>query len=190
MRLFAAFLLGDAVQSELSRVGARLARTCVGVRWVPAEQLHVTVKFLGEVPDRDVVDVAEAMAVGARRAVPFEFEIGGCGCFPFRGPVRIVWAGAGEGAEAMTRAANAICGSLEELGFAAESRAWSPHITIGRVKEDSSQGRIRTAVEACRLSAIRQRVSHVSLMQSTLSPKGSTYVQVGRAALGIPGVAA
>lgn len=185
--MFAAFLLDDAARAELARMGAKLARTCTGVRWVPAEQLHVTVKFLGEVPDRDVADVVEAMAEGARRAAPFEFEIAGCGCFPPRGPVRIVWAGTGDGAEAMTRAANAVCGALEELGFAGESRAWSPHITIGRVKEDSSQGRIRTAVEAYRFPPIRQNVKQVSLMQSTLSPKGSTYVRVGHAVLGISG---
>ncbi len=185
MRLFSAFLLDDSVRAELSRVAVKLARTCGGVRWVPAEQLHVTVKFLGDVPDGDVVRVAEAMKEGAKRAEAFEFDIAGCGCFPPRGPVRIVWAGASEGSEAMTRAANAICGSLETMGFAPEPRAWSPHITIGRVKEDLSDGRIRAAAEACGFPPIRQSVRQVSLMQSTLSPKGSTYVQVGHAALGV-----
>jgi len=187
MRLFAAFLLSESVRSELSRAAAKLARACGGVRWVPAEQLHVTVKFLGDVPDRDVARVVEAMKEGAERAEAFEFGIAGCGCFPPRGPVRIVWAGASEGSEAMTHAANAICEALEAMGFAPESRAWSPHITIGRVKEDSSDGKIRAAAEAYSFPSIRQSVRQVSLMQSTLSPKGSTYVQVGHAALGVSG---
>lgn len=187
MRLFAAFLLEEKVRSALSRVASGLARSCDGVRWVPAEQVHLTVKFLGEVPDRDVTRVAEAMARGAELGQAFELEIGRCGCFPPGGPVRIVWAEAKEESGAMARSVEAICDELATMGFPRESRAWSPHLTIGRVKEDSSRGRIRAAVEACTVPVMRQRVRAVTLMQSVLSPRGSTYTPVSQAELGSAG---
>lgn len=184
MRLFAAFLLDESVRAELARVSGRLAKACNGVRWIPADQLHVTVKFLGDVPDRDVAHVIRAMESGAARASAFAMEFHVCGCFPPRGPVRIVWAGGPEPSTEMAQAANEICGSLEALGFASESRAWSPHVTLGRVKSDSSNGRIRAIADAYRFDPLRQQVTRVSMMQSTLSPRGPTYVPVGHALLG------
>jgi 2'-5' RNA ligase len=103
--------------------------------------------------------------------------------------VRVVWAGAEESAGALMRCVEAVGEELNRLGFAPEDRPFSPHITIGRVREDSSGGRIRKAVESAKFGALDQPVESITLMSSVLSPKGPTYAAVSRAALG-PGDAA
>jgi len=184
LRLFVAILLSDKVRAALARLQKELGRRCDGVRWVQQDQLHVTVKFLGDVPDGDVPSVSEAIARGAGVGGPFSMRVETAGCFPPRGGVRIVWAGTTEPSNTVQRSAEAINGELEDLGFEREQRVWSPHITIGRVKFDNSAGRIRSAVERVSYSGIDQAVDSVSLMSSVLAPKGPTYAQVFTCPLG------
>ena len=184
MRLFVAIELDDPIRFSLSSAQAQLTRQCDGVRWVPAHQLHVTVKFLGEVRDPDVSGVADAVARAAVQAAPFSMAIAGCGCFPKRGPVRIVWAGLIEESGALLQCVEAVERELEPIGFARERRPFSPHITIGRVREDRSGGQIRAAAEALTMDAGVQSVDSLTLMSSVLSPKGPTYSAVSRTNLG------
>lgn len=184
MRLFVAIELSDAIRSALSKAQAELAPTCDGVRWIPSHQLHITVKFLGEVADRRVSEVAAAVAEAAAEGAAFDLEVAGCGCFPPRGPVRIVWAGGHERSGALVRCVEALENKLGALGFPKERRPFSPHTTIGRVREDRSGGRLRTVVEGHTLDAMRDSVSAITLMSSVLSPKGPTYTPVGKTSLG------
>ena len=187
VRLFVAILLSDSVRAALGKVQADLDGAHRGVRWIPSEQLHLTVKFLGEVPDRDVAQVAEAVARAAGRATPFDMQVAGCGCFPPGGSVRIVWAGASESSGALLQCAEAVEGELEEMGFPRERRPFSSHITIGRVREDRSRGRLRSVVEVHTFSPMEQSVLSVTLMSSVLSPKGPTYTAVSTSKLGNAG---
>lgn len=184
MRLFIAIEFSDEVRSTLSEVQAGLAPKCEGVRWIPAEQVHLTVKFLGEVPDRDVNKVAEAVARAAATATPCGLAIAGCGCFPPRGPVRIVWAGGSEGTGALLQCVEGVETELAQLGYPKERRPFSPHITIGRVKEDRSGGRLRSAVEDHTYPSVEEAISSITVMSSVLSPKGPTYTPVSRTKLG------
>jgi 2'-5' RNA ligase len=184
VRLFVAIELEEAVRSALAKVQADLKGRCDGVRWIPSHQLHMTVKFLGEVPDRDVTKVSEAVNSAASKATAFALEISGCGCFPPRGLVRIVWVGANEPTGKLLSCVEAVEGELEAVGFARERRRFSPHLTIGRVRDDRSGGQIRTAVEAHTYSSLDQTVRSMTLMSSVLSPKGPTYTPVTVASLG------
>lgn len=186
MRLFVAAEFDDDVRNALSSVQRELASRCEGVRWIPPEQLHLTVKFLGEVRDGDVPKLAEAMAEACSGVAAFELTLAGCGCFPLRGPVRIVWAGGHEPTGALVRLADAIESAFDRLGFARERRAFSPHITIGRVREDRSTGQLRAVVEAQQFAEQVQAVDALTLMQSVLSAKGPTYTPVSRARLARP----
>ena len=184
MRLFVAVTLSDDVRAALTDAQNRLRETCQGVRWIPARQLHVTLRFLGEVPDPDVTGVAEAVARAASQAKPFTMDLSGCGCFPPRGPVRIVWVGLREEGGALLRCAEAVERELESAGFPRERRPFSAHITIGRVREDRSHGQTRMAVEACAFGPVPQAVESITLMSSVLSPKGPTYTAVSTTNLG------
>lgn len=184
MRLFVAIELGEHVQSMLADVQSALKPSCDGVRWIPSAQVHLTAKFLGEVPDRDVNQAAKAVARAAADATPFTMQLAGCGCFPPRGAVRIVWAGVEEASGALLQCIEAVETQLESCGFPKERKRFSPHITIGRVREDRSAGRIRSAVEAHTFSPAQQPVSSITLMSSVLSPKGPTYTPVNVTNLG------
>lgn len=184
MRLFVALTLSDETVRALTVAQGELERSCRGVRWVKPEQLHVTMKFLGEVADANVPEVCDALAMAAGECSSASVEIGNCGCFPPRGPVRIVWAGMTAGGEEPVQWARQLEDAMESIGFAREQRPFSPHITIGRVKVDNSGGRIRAAVEGHRFGPIGQRFDGLTLMSSVLSPSGPSYTAVSRAPLG------
>ena len=148
VRLFVAIEFSDRVRSVLQDIQDALRPKCDGVRWVRAQQLHLTAKFLGEVKDPEVPAVGEAVARAAAQAAAFTMEVGGCGCFPTGGPVRIVWTGLGEETGALGRCVEAVEAELEKIGFAKERRPFSAHVTIGRVREDRSLGGIRSTVSA------------------------------------------
>lgn len=183
MRLFVAIVLSDRVRKNLADLQRVLGRTCPGVRWILPELLHLTVKFLGEVPDSQVPAVCEAIEKGAAPLEPFEMNVEGCGCFPPRGPVRIVWAGASAAEGTLQRCAESVTSELSRAGFAGDEKPFSPHITIGRVREDSSGGKLRSAVSSASFASVDQRVESISLMSSVLSPKGPAYTRVGRSKL-------
>ncbi len=184
MRLFVAIELSDAVRQALKNVQEALRPKCPDVRWVRPEQLHLTVKFLGEVNDRDVAGVCAAISKAAAVSGGFSMRVRDCGCFPERGAVRIVWAGVQEASGFLKTCVDATEGALAEVGFAREVRPFSPHITIGRVREDRSRGAIRFAVQSHQYAEVEQEVASLTLMASELSPKGPTYSVVSRARLG------
>lgn len=183
MRLFVAIELDEAVRAALRKVQSGL-KAYDEVRWIPAEQLHVTVKFLGDVRDDDVPGVCEALTQGVEGSTPFDVEVSGCGCFPPRGPVRIVWAGLKEESGVLKRLAANVDTAMALVGFEPEQRPFSAHVTIGRVRDDRSGGRLREAVSAFAYDAAFQSVKNVTLMSSVLSPKGPTYTPVQTAGLG------
>ena len=184
MRLFVAIEFSDRIRSVLENVQAALRPKCDGVRWVRPEQLHLTAKFLGEVPDGKVSAVAEAVARAAAAVTSFTMEVSGCGCFPPRGAVRIVWVGLREEAGALARCVETVEEELQKIGFSRERRPFSPHVTIGRVREGRSHGGIRSAAEAFTFGPTEQAVSSITLMSSVLSPKGPTYTAVRKVDLG------
>jgi 2'-5' RNA ligase len=183
MRLFVAIEFDEPVRRRLVDVQDRLRRAADGVRWIPGEQLHVTVKFLGEVRDDRLAEVSGALEAAAADVSPFSIRIAECGCFPPRGGVRIVWVGAAQAPEPLLACVQSVEGQMQRIGFPKEHKRFSPHVTIGRVREDRSAGAIRSAVSAQRIEPIEQPVNSMTLMSSVLSPKGPTYSPVSRAAL-------
>jgi len=176
--------LKDEVRDALQEVQKALGRAADAVRWVRPEQLHLTVKFLGEVPDDEVPRVAEAVARSAARSRPFEMQLTECGCFPPRGPVRIVWVGTHDGSGALLECVNAVEEELDGIGFPKDSRPFSAHLTIGRAKDGRSSEGVRLAVESGKVRPVRQSVSELTLMSSVLSAKGPSYSVVARSKLG------
>lgn len=140
--------------------------------------MHLTLKFLGDVPDREVDGVARAVRSVAKELKGFDMEIAGAGCFPMRGPVRIVWAGLQEESGTLLECAKQLDQGLHPLGFPEELRPFSPHLTLARLRQDDSDGALRTAVEKCTYSPVTQAVSKLILMSSALSRNGPTYAPI------------
>lgn len=184
MRLFVAIELADEVRKRLRHVQDTLKRPRDRIKWVRPELMHVTLKFLGEVTDADAV--GDAVEAAASRTERFALAINGCGCFPVKGPVRAMWAGVTEPTGTLARCVEEIEAELETIGFPRERRPFSPHITLARVREDCSEGKLRTAVDTAKLGPLDQPVAGVVVMSSVLGSDGPAYSVVRRVSLGEP----
>lgn len=185
MRCFVAIELPEEVRRELRALQSKLSPLEPVVRWTDVETLHLTVKFLGETPDAQLPDVCEALAATAARFEPFELEIGGTGCFPPDGTPRIVWAGVSDPPKPLLECVAGCEGVFAELGFPPESRAYRPHMTIGRVREGTGAGRVRMAVRAqTGFTAGRFLVTELIVFQSILGSGGAKHIPIARVPLG------
>ena len=147
--------------------------------------LHLTVKFLGAVAEDRIEAVAGALAGAVAGVGAFDAQVEGLGAFPSTMRPRVVWAGVTAGAGTMADLAGRVDDALAALGFEREARLFSPHITLGRVREP---GRMPALTEALQGAAGRGfgrlRVARVSLMRSELSPRGARYTELAPASLG------
>jgi len=154
----------------------RLRPLAPGVAWVAAGNLHLTLKFLGGVDAARLAALEPALARAAGRP-PFDLDVHGLGAFPSRTRARVLWAGAGAGeAEAAALAAR-VDEALATLGFPPETRPFAAHVTLGRVREPRANPRLAAALDP-HVPFGRQRVAHLSLMRSDLSPKGARYTEL------------
>jgi 2'-5' RNA ligase len=184
MRAFIAIDISDEVRATLGEVQQRLARTRAKVKWVGPENIHLTMKFLGEIEDEMPEAVKEAMADATNGAQPIEFEVAGLGTFPLRGAPRVVWAGVSRGADRITRVQSRLETALESLGFAKE-RTFTPHLTLGRVKlpkgSDDLPDRVAGAGDTRFGTCVADKLI---LFESTLTPQGARYRPVSAASFG------
>jgi 2'-5' RNA ligase len=180
VRLFAAIELSDRLKKSLHGLVDRLSAFDRDVRWVKRDQMHVTLKFLGEVADGDAPRISDALATLAAECAPFDVTLDTCGCFPPRGKVRVIWGGMSEPPGALMDCAKRCEEACADLGFPREKRPFAAHVTVGRVRDDRTNGRLRGAIEKLRPAAVDQRVESVTLFQSELRPEGARYVAMGR----------
>jgi RNA 2',3'-cyclic 3'-phosphodiesterase len=189
MRAFIAVEIDEAVRRRAAQLSRAMAAALEGgggrrsVAWTAPQNLHLTLRFLGE------IDAATAEAVTGRLAPPFDapaFEIGlsGLGTFPPAGPPRVIWLGVSGGAKALSDVAREVDARLAGLGLPKEERGFHAHLTLGRVKSPVS-GRLRDAIAAAGAAdAGRCLVDHVTLFESRLSPAGATYSVIATSRLG------
>jgi len=175
MRLFLAIIPPPAVQRLAHGVTDRLRRPGDDVAWVKEENLHVTLRFLGEVGDSALRDVARAAREAAAAHAPFTAALGAAGAFPGAKHARVLWVGLADGAEPMKALAASLEDALERCGFAKEERAFSAHLTIGRVRAAHADWTERLSGAGVEPGAAAFRVDRIALVQSRLSPRGSVY---------------
>jgi 2'-5' RNA ligase len=184
VRLFVALELPGTHRAALAGVCEQGRRG--GVRWVAAENVHLTLKFLGEVDEALVPEIEEALAAAAGEARPFALALRGGGCFPNARSPRVIWVGVSEGAEEASRLAAEMERALGPLGFAPEKRRFRPHLTIGRPKDP----RAAVAATADKIEQLRgfgaaaAEAAALALIKSTLTPEGAVYEVIRRFELG------
>lgn len=149
------------------------------VRWVRPEGVHLTLQFLGETPEALVEALQSVLSTAAARHQSFRLRLGGLGSFP-NSPsrrARVLWVGLEGETEALAGLQRDVAAALETIGFVPEPRAFSPHLTLGRVPGGNADvrelyGRVSWPAGASEFSALG-----VSLMQSRLLPQGAQYTQ-------------
>jgi 2'-5' RNA ligase len=180
MRLFVALELPASVRAALGEIAARLRRAAgSNVRWTDPQGIHLTLKFIGEVPEARLETIRGGLS-GIRAAGAVEAVFRGIGWFPNARRPRVLWAGV-ESDAALAALATDIEGALEPLGIARETREFRPHLTLARIKSDDGLDGLRREAELLGVPEFgRATYAEFDLMQSTLHPKGAVYTRIER----------
>jgi len=183
VRLFVAINLPEAVRRTIHERTAGLRETDMPARWVDPDRIHLTLKFLGEVLDERRDAAVEALREAASGYAPFHLELEGVGAFPSLRRPRVVWLGV-----AATLPLRALKHDVEHayarLGFERESRAFHPHLTLGRARDRAEAGEFRPLERLAGEVRVEDgfRVESVELMRSRLGHGGAEYSVESRAA--------
>lgn len=174
VRLFVAVRLPAEIRTRLVEGTRALRDALEGVRWVPEDQLHVTLRFIGDVEAGRVDRVAEAVRLGVRDRRGFSLELTGAGRFPARGAPRVLWVGVGT-SPGLIAAHAAVQAALARVDLEGDGRAFRPHVTIGRIRRGTRVGpSLADALQRVRFAATSQ-VDSVSLVKSSLSSTGAIH---------------
>lgn len=175
MRLFVAINLPSSLRAAIHGAVAPLRSARLPVRWVDPEGIHVTLKFLGAVPEDRVAAAAAALDRACAGARAFPLQVGGFGAFPSAERARVIWVGC-EAAPPLELVQHGVERAYADLGFPLEGRPFRPHCTLGRAKADA-RGGVRGLAD--RLSSLAFEdtftVTSIDLMESTLTPQGARY---------------
>jgi 2'-5' RNA ligase len=171
--------LQDAIQTATTSLRQTLGDELI--RWVPIRNIHLTLKFLGDVSPSSLDLIEQMLATEAAQVPCFEVQIEGLGAYPNSRRPRVLWVGLSAPAS-LVALQHAIEAASARLGFESEDREYSPHLTIGRVRQDISsteQHKIRAALESTLIGNLGSaRVDAVHLFKSDLQRTGSIYTKL------------
>jgi len=187
IRTFIAVELAPRVMARAGDLIDKLRVAAAQVNWVKTQQMHLTLKFLGDVRDTETPDICRVVEEAARGFEPFEITLRGVGAFPTNEHPRTVWIGIEDGADTLCALQAAIEMALKEkLGFPKEARRFQPHLTIGRVKHEppGTQGELTALLERhAHFDADLSVIDEVVVFASFLGRSGPSHDALGRAEL-------
>ncbi len=182
IRSFIAIELPGELKLKLEHLEGQLkANKQPWVKWVIPGSIHLTLKFLGSVPADKTSEITGTIAEVVRGITPFQLKIEGLGVFPNLRTVQVAWVGIGGEVEKLKRLQGLIDTSLSRIGFTPESRPFTPHLTIARIRSQASPDeRIRFGqlIADTKFTACAIGVDCVSLMKSQLSREGAIYSRI------------
>ncbi|HEY7423924.1 MAG TPA: RNA 2',3'-cyclic phosphodiesterase [Gemmataceae bacterium] len=185
LRTFLAIDLGKAIRDRCLALQNTLAHGGAEVKWVEEENLHLTLLFLGEVADRELPALCQAVSDCCAGHDAFTLSVESVGCFPNPRRPRVVWVGVGAGAAEVRALHDALEPPLLELGcYRREDRPYTAHITLGRVKGDRGTDALATALaRQAKWRGGETAVREVRVLSSELRPEGPVYTVLSRAKL-------
>ncbi len=164
------------LQDELKKCGA-------DVKWVRPESIHLTLKFLSDIKEKDVDSIAKLIEGTCKKHTVFNLEIKGTGVFPNMRSPRVIWIGV-DGTSSIIRIQKEIEDGMASLGFEKENRSFSPHLTLGRFRSLWGKEALMEKIETYKDGEFGSMdVNSISLMKSELSPAGAKYTRVAEIAL-------
>jgi len=186
IRLFVAVDIPGEVRELLSRVLQELRGEMEGARWVKPENLHLTLKFIGDYEEEGLEKLTGEVRAAAERIPAFIAALDGCGAFPSGKRARVIWVGMAEGSEKAGRMARKLDARLERAGVKREDRPFKSHLTLARLKQPGDcSGYLKILNHKLEgLPGLPFEVGEVVLYRSILSPHGPTYVPLERISLG------
>ena len=188
-RVFAALELPSELQQSLARLQKELAAAIPphSVRWVRSEGIHLTLRFYGDVEPERVPGIQAGLSRAAASTARMALQIEGVGVFPNAARPTVIWAGVHGDLEPLQRLQAVVEKEAVTLGFKPEARAYTPHLTLGRVNYGLRPGDVRRLMDALAQTGARSfgefTPGHLSLMNTELRTGGSVYSQLSAASL-------
>jgi 2'-5' RNA ligase len=168
-----------AIENKTAPLRAALDSSLV--RWVPTDNIHLTLKFLGDVSPTNVKMLSQMLSVEVSQHASFTLKFGGLGAFPNPGRPRVIWIGIQAPAE-LEALQHGIEAAAATLGYPTEKRSFSPHLTVGRVKQkigSAGMQKIRAALEETQVGSLGTAwVNAVHLFKSDLKSTGAVYTRL------------
>lgn len=189
LRLFVALELPPDVLRALVAVQRDLRTQFPGraARWVRPEGIHLTLKFLGDVPSDQVADLGSALRAAAEGRAPFDLQAGGVGVYPNPKRARVVWAGVSGDLDALRNLKTAVEEHIAPLGYPTETRRFSPHLTLARASRRATNAEkeaLGALVESSDVGHLASwKAESVYLIRSQLKPGGAIYTPLAEAGL-------
>ena len=185
IRSFIAFELPAAVTSLLDQVQQELKALQLTARWVRPQNIHLTLKFLGNMDPGDIENIGRAMAEAAGEYAPFTLTVGGIGFFPGIKRPRVIWVGLGGATDALRNFQRNLANRLATIGFPSEKRSFKAHLTLGRIRQAVNPNILgQTIQDYSDLGNLKFSVDRIILFQSDLKPSGAVYSQLKLVELG------
>jgi 2'-5' RNA ligase len=188
LRAFIAIEIPQEIKKQIDGQTAELRRR-VGrsVRWVTPENVHLTLKFLGDISSNNIDFLAQALKTEVGQYLPFEVCAEGLGAFPNLRRPRVIWIGLNVPPE-LGRLQYHLEAATARIGYASDGKTFSPHLTIGRIRDQLTQDEsqtLRSALEGIHVGSLGKfAVKSVHLFQSELQPAGPVYTCLSTAILG------
>src|SRR4030042_3436545 len=188
IRSFIAIELPEEVKAGLRRIQTELKLPGhTFVKWVATESVHLTLKFLGNIPPQKVAEITGVMEQASQGIGPFQLEVTEVGDFPNLRQPPVLWVGIKGDIDKLVTWQQRIDNGLIPLGFAKETRAFTPHLTLARLREGCSPGDRRDFGEMVAKTPVevsyKLNVANLSLMKSQLSPGGAVYSRLAEVKL-------
>ena len=179
-RTFCAIELPTEVRSQLAKHAKQLrdAVPDVSASWSKPENVHLTLKFFGNVPTQSLAKISAAASRVSSEVSSFQIRIGGTGVFPRRSRPQVLWIGIEDSSGRLSDLQHRLEEEFAREGFAKEDRGYRPHLTIARLRRPEDARQLAEAHIQTKFSFIEVRVNEFVLFRSQLSPKGSIYTVI------------
>jgi 2'-5' RNA ligase len=182
-RTFIALEIKENIKELLAEVQHKIGSEIGGIKWVKPNNMHLTLKFLGSTREDKIEDISDILINTAGNLNSFNVSVSGLGAFPSSHNPKVIWAGL-KADDVLYKLQKDIDISLESLGFAKEKRPFSPHLTIGRVRDSRTKKNLRDAFEQARAEPGSFEAENITFYKSGLLPKGPVYTVLKSVKLG------
>jgi 2'-5' RNA ligase len=187
-RMFIAIELPRNLRARLAQHIETLRHSIPEARasWSREDNLHLTLKFLGDIPVASVERLSASASIAASKVEPFEIVVEGCGAFPARGQPRVVWIGIDDPSGKLSELNRTLEDECAKAGFAREPRAFHPHLTIARLRKPQGSRQLAAVHKEIGFNRVAMSVSELAAIRSELRNEGARHPVISRHELRLP----
>ena len=176
IRAFIAVEIDQPNKQKISDLISNLKKSKADVKWITEDQMHLTLKFLGNIDKDKVQDISNTLSNISNNFKSFTISLSNIGVFPNLNRPRVIWLGVDKGADYLKNLSERIENELEKLGFEKEDREFNPHLTLGRVKTSKDLSELKKLINETQFNSENWvEINKLILFQSTLTSKSAIY---------------